>query len=98
MDRARAEGTVTVVSARRTSDSGFFEYETHWGDGTITWQQARSFMDDDGTFKISWLKVATAEDVRDALVDLAMKALAAICDAQGWKVLPTTSTFPVPNI
>lgn len=66
---------MTQVSNRRTNDLGIFEYETHWGDGSITWQQARSFMDDDGTFNVSWLKIASAEDIRDALVDLTSVAL-----------------------
>jgi len=81
-----AEWAVSRVGARRTNEAGIFEYETHWGDGTITWQQARSFMDEDGTYNISWLKIATAEDLRDSLVDLTTEALAAICDAKGWKV------------
>lgn len=80
------ELTVTEVSSRRTNAAGIFEYETHWGDGSISWQQARSFMDDDGTFNISWLKIATAEDLRDALVDLTLESLVAICDAKVWKV------------
>lgn len=90
-----AEWAVASVGARRANDAGVFEYETRWGDGTTTWQQARSFMDEDGTFNISWLKVATAEDVRDALVDLNLEALAGICDAQGWKVSP--HFFRIPN-
>lgn len=81
-----AEWAVSRVGARRTNEAGIFEYETHWGDGTITWQQARSFMDEDGTYNISWLKIATAEDLRDSLVDLTTEALASICDAKGWKV------------
>lgn len=83
-----AEWAVARVGTRRTTDAGIFEYETHWGDGSTTWQQARSFMDEDGTFNNSWLKVATAEDVRDALVDLTSAAVEGICDAQGWKVSP----------
>lgn len=88
-----AEWAVKKVSARRTNDVGIFEYETHWGDGSISWQQARSFMDDDGTFNISWLKIATAEDLRDALVDLTLEALEAICIAKGWKVPNLSCTF-----
>lgn len=84
------EEEVVRIGSRRTSDTGAFEYETYWGDGSVTWQQARTFMDDDGTFNIYWLKAATPEDVRDALVDLTAEALAAMCDVQGWKVLPLT--------
>lgn len=91
------ESAVTRIGSRRTSNNGTFEYETYWGDGNVSWHQARSFMDDDGTFNISWLKVATAEDVRDALVDLTVEGLASICDAQGWKVLLSPSFF-APNI
>jgi hypothetical protein len=89
-----AEWVVTQVASRRTNDLGIFEYETHWGDGSITWQQARSFMDDDGIFNVSWLKTASAEDIRDALLDLTSVALTTICDAQGWKVPPSDSSFP----
>ena len=88
-----AEGVVTSVGTRRTNDIGIFEYETHWADGSITWQQARTFMDPDGTFNISWLRNADAEDVRDALVDLNADELAALCDSRGWKVLPLFSSL-----
>jgi hypothetical protein len=81
-----AEETVARIGQRRTSDTGIFEYETVWADGSETWQQARSFMDDDGKFNIAWLEKAEAEDVRDALHDLTQAQLEAICEANGWKV------------
>ena len=43
-------------------------------------------MDEDGTFNISWLKFATAEDLQAALADLTVEALSVVCDAKGWKV------------
>jgi len=67
---ASAEWTVAKIGQRRTNANGVFEYETFWGEGSVTWQQARSFMDDDGKFTIAWLEKASAEDVKDALVDL----------------------------
>jgi hypothetical protein len=85
-----AEWAVGRVGERRTNEDGNFEYETHWGDGTVTWQPARSFMDEDGTYNISWLKIATAEDLGDSLVDLTTEALSSICDAKGWKVVVAT--------
>lgn len=80
-----AEWTVAKIGQRRISADGIFEYETFWGDGSVTWQQARSFMDDDGKFTIAWLEKAVAEDLQEALVDLTADQLAALCDAQGWK-------------
>lgn len=80
-----AESTVVKIDQRRINGDGTFEYETFWGEGSVTWEQARSFMDDDGKFTIAWLEKAGAEDVKDALVELTADELAALCDAQGWK-------------
>lgn len=89
------EWVVSKIRGRRLSPTGLFEYETLWGDGSTTWQQARTFMDDDGTFNIAWLKTATAEDVRDALADLTSEALASICDGKGWKVASPHHLTPI---
>lgn len=80
-----AEWTVTKIGQRRVDDAGVFEYETFWGDSSVSWEQARSFMDEDGKFTIAWLEKAEAEDVKDVLVNLTADGLAALCDAQGWK-------------
>lgn len=79
------EPMVLRLGQRRTHATGFFEYETFWADGDITWQQARSFMDDDGTFTDIWLENAAFEDIEDALGDLAAAALINICEAKSWK-------------
>lgn len=81
-----SEPTVARVGQRRTSERGIFEYETHWRDGDVTWQQAQSFMDVDGTFNIYWLQKAQPEDIRAALADLSVDQLVDVCRHQSWKV------------
>jgi hypothetical protein len=81
------ECVVARIGERRVHPTlGFFEYETFWADNDVTWQQSRSFMDDDGTFNIHWLQLAQPEDIRDALIDLSNQKLSDICEAQSWKV------------
>ena len=77
---------VTGIGARRESNEGYFEYETHWAGGAVTWQRSHSFMDGDGTFNIKWLEKAEAEDIQDALSDLQVADLISICEQQHWKV------------
>jgi hypothetical protein len=81
-----AEYVVTAIGGRRVSRDGFFEYETSWADGSITWQQAHLFMDADGTFNIHWLEKAEDEDVHAALSDLVKADLIRVCEQQHWKV------------
>ena len=88
------EYVVTAIGDRRTNADGLYEYETTWAGGATTWQQARAFMDDDGTFNFIWLQKADDEDVRAALVDLTADELMELCDRQHWKVcsFPTCSS------
>jgi hypothetical protein len=81
-----ADLVVVKIGGRRRHDSGFFEYETHWEDGDVTWQQARSFMDLDGTFVILWLEKAEEVDIMEALSDLTVDKLQEICKLRSWKV------------
>jgi hypothetical protein len=80
------EDEVVSVGERRENANGLFEYHTNWTDGSATWQQARSFMDDDGTFNFNWLEKAENEDVQAALRDLTADELMELCDRQSWKV------------
>jgi len=80
------EDKVESVGERRLNDHGLFEYRTNWTDGPPTWQQARSFMDDDGTFNFIWLEKAEDVDVQAALTDLTADELMELCDRQSWKV------------
>jgi hypothetical protein len=82
----RAEVVVTAVSSRRTDQNGFFEYETHWVDGDVTWQLAQSFMNDDGTFTYKWLEFAEEEDIRAVLQSCTNDRLGEICEHQSLKV------------
>lgn len=82
----RAEDVVATVSARRVNEFDFFEYETHWADGDVTWQQAQSFMDDDGTFNFKWLEFAQKEDIRAVLATLTNDRLSEICAHHSLKV------------
>jgi len=89
------EPVVSMVGARRTNKNGFFEYETTWEDGDVTWQLASSFMDDDGKFSLRFLEIATDEDVKDALTTRTATQLVEICQAQSLKVLFSLFTVVV---
>lgn len=80
------EDEVESVVERRVNGLGLFEYRTNWTDGSTTWQQARSFMDDDGTFNFNWLEKAEDVDVQAAVTDLTADELMELCDRQSWKV------------
>ncbi|HEY0751617.1 MAG TPA: hypothetical protein VGD26_10700 [Chitinophagaceae bacterium] len=85
-EREITEWVVTSIGARRRSRDGFFEYETHWAGGAITWQQANLFVDEDGTFNIKWLEKAEDEDIQEALSNLHRSDLISICEQKHWKV------------
>lgn len=83
----RAEDMVASILSRRSGDEGFFEYETLWTAGDTTWEQARSFMDDDGTFNYKWLEFAEEEDIRACLLSLNNDHLSNICQHHAVKAL-----------
>jgi hypothetical protein len=81
-----SEETVIKIGPRRLNEAGHFEYETLWADGDRTWQDAHSFMDDDGAFNVLWLEKAEKEDIRMALDHFSVAELVAVCASQKWKV------------
>lgn len=94
-EREMTEWVVTGIGARRRSRDGFFEYETHWAGGSITWQRASLFMDEYGTFNIKWLEKAEDEDIREALSDLHKADLISVCEQKHWKVSYCVQCFSV---
>lgn len=87
------EYLVVAVGERRTNALNLIEYETTWSEGSVTWEQARSFMDDDGTFNFIWLEKAKESDVQAALLDLTVDRLQELCDHQHWKVRSLQNVF-----
>ena len=84
---------MAAVGERRTNALNLVEYETTWSEGSVTWEQARSFMDADGTFNFIWLEKAKESDVQAALLDLTVDQLQELCDHQHWKVRSVQKVF-----
>src|SRR5262249_9819709 len=93
----RIEDVVAAVVARRDDTHGLFEYETHWAAGDVTWQQAQSFLDDDGTINYKWLQFAEEEDIRALLMSLTNERLEDICSYRSLKVVSRFLILCFPN-
>lgn len=81
------EPCVSRIGGRQLHARGYYEYETFWEDGDITWQKADTFIDADGTVTQQWLEKATEEDLQAALARFTSAQLIAICEAQSLKVV-----------
>lgn len=80
------EAVVALVEPGQDDGRGGIVYPTSWASGEVTLEPSSSFMDEDGTFNSLWLEIATAEDIKGALIGKTVEELRTILDVQGWKV------------
>jgi hypothetical protein len=80
------EPQVAMVEKAQVDEDGLTVYRTTWANGDVTMEPVAHFMDDDGTFNVKWLNIATSDDVKSALDGKTVAELQSLLDTQGWKV------------
>jgi hypothetical protein len=80
------EPEVAMVEKAQVDEDGQTVYRTTWANGDVTMEPVTNFMDEDGTFNVKWLSIATSDDIKSALDGKTIAELQTLLDTQGWKV------------